>query len=221
MVKMGDSSITEQELFKKVILHELAMKPVLCKFALELLNDIPTYFWTEAASSSGKYHPEFSLGDGGLARHSLMTYRWLMSLLEANEIDLGEYVPGMIVAALFHDCCKRGLPDSIGVEHTKHEHPLLSAKFIVDRAEQFANDNKEFIEMTADDEDSFKSDIAIVASCIESHMGRWNTSNHSDIILPKPKTSIQYMVHMADYCASRKFTEFDEGFFANVCKLEN
>ena len=220
MVKIGDISITERELFKKVILHELAMKPVLCKFALELLNDIPKWFWVESASGSGKYHPEYAAGDGGLARHSLMTYRWLMSLMEANEIDLSEYLPAMIFATLFHDCGKRG-SDDIPAPSMIFEHPLIAAKIVIDNAEKFVKDNKEFIEMTADDEESFKSDIAVAVSCIESHMGRWNTNKDSDVTLPKPKTSLQYMVHMADYCASRKFTEFDEGFFAKICRLEN
>ena len=37
----------------------------------KILNSLPEYFWKVAASSTGKYHPEFSLGEGGLVRHYL------------------------------------------------------------------------------------------------------------------------------------------------------
>ena len=83
----------------------------------------------------------------------------------------------------------------------------------MDKADAFVKDNKEFIESTADDEESFKHDIAAAASCIETHMGKWNTSKHSEVVLPRPKTAIQYMVHLADYIASRKCTKFDVDAF--------
>ena len=200
-------------LFRDVIKEEFGpMKPVLCKFALELVDSVPDYFWTDASSSSGLHHPSFGLGVGGLARHSLMTYRWLKLLLEANEQDMSEFVPGMALAALFHDCCKRGMPGDIDTEHTKFEHPFFSAKFVLDKAEKFAKDNKDFIDKTVEDEDIFKKDIAVAVSAIETHMGRWNTSKDSQVVLPKPKTAIQYMVHLADYIASRKCTTWDVTF---------
>lgn len=206
--------MNEKEIFKKVIRDEFGpTKPVLCKFALELLEEIPEWFWTEPASSTGKHHPEHDLGEGGLARHSLMVYRWLKMLLEANEQDLSDFVPGMCFAALFHDCCKRGIPGTPLAEHTLFEHPILAAKFVLDRAEKFAKENKDFIDKTADDEESFKHDVAVAISAIETHMGKFNTSKHSEVVLPKPKTPIQFMVHLADYCASRKCTRFDNEFF--------
>jgi hypothetical protein len=202
-----------KELFRDVIKEEFGpMKPILCKFALELVDEVPAYFWTEAASASGLHHPSFGLGEGGLARHSLMVYRWLKILMEANEQDMSEFMPGMVLASLFHDCCKRGMPDNIDLEHTKFEHPFLSAKFVLDKAERFAKDNKDFIDMTSEDEDIFKKDIAVAVSAIETHMGKWNASKDSQVVLPKPKTAIQYMVHLADYIASRKCTTWDVTF---------
>lgn len=215
MVKLDDGTeVTENELFRKVILTELGpMKPALCKFSLELLDALSDWFWIEPASSTGMHHPEHDLGDGGLARHSLMVYRWLKMLLEANDQDMGDFVPGMVVACLFHDCCKRGVPGNELSEHTLFEHPVLAAKFVLDNAEKFVKENKDFIEGTADDEESFKHDIAVAVSCIETHMGKWNRSEHSDVVLPKPKTAIQFMVHLADYIASRKCTTFDTHAF--------
>lgn len=35
-----------------------------------LIEMLPDYFFHEAASSTGKYHPKYALGDGGLLRHT-------------------------------------------------------------------------------------------------------------------------------------------------------
>lgn len=218
MITVGNNEISEMELFKQVILHDIAPRSAsLCKFALYLLDSVPSYFWVESASASGKTHPIHDLGDGGLARHSLMVYRWLKSLLEGSPIDLNEHVSAMVIASLFHDCCKRGLPNQPMSEHTLFEHPLLSAKFIMDKSIEFLDKNKEFIESTSEDEDWFKEQVAMIASCVQSHMGKWNTSKWSpDIVLPIPKNPMQYLVHLADYCASRKFTMFDVTFFNDI-----
>ncbi len=207
----------EKELFKKVIVEELGVNaPALCKFAQEFMDEIPYYFWKEGASSTGKHHPEYSLGDGGLARHSLMVYRWLKMLLEANEQDMKDFIPGMVFATLFHDCCKRGFPDNVDLEHTKFEHPILAAKFVLDKSQEFVKNNKQFLdEISIEDEEAFKHNIAVAVSCIETHMGRFNTSQFCEVKLPKPTSPIQYMVHLADYIASRKCTTFDYSFFCD------
>ena len=216
MVKLTDGSeISEKDLFRRIVLEELGISsPALCKFSQELIEAIPGYFWKEPASATGKHHPEYSLGEGGLARHSIMTYHWLKTLMVDCDQDLSEFAPGMVVAALFHDCCKRGLPENIDLEHTAFEHPLLAAKFVLDMAEKFVEKNKEFLETVIEDEDAFKRNIAVAVSCIETHMGKWTTSKHSEFVLPKPKTTVQYIVHLADYISSRKCTTFDARYFS-------
>ena len=42
-----------------------------------ILDLLPDYFYTMPASTSGKYHPHFSLGDGGLVRHIKVACRIL------------------------------------------------------------------------------------------------------------------------------------------------
>ena len=37
---------------------------------VEMLKLLPDYFYKVEASSSGKYHPAFALGEGGLVRHT-------------------------------------------------------------------------------------------------------------------------------------------------------
>lgn len=217
MVEFSDGRIvSEKDIFKKIAIVELApMNAVLCKFAQDLIEEVPSYFWSVGASSTGKYHPEFSQGDGGLARHSLMTYRWLKNMIITNPADIDDFAPSMVVASLFHDCCKRGNQNDPS-EHTVHEHPILAAKFILDKAEKFVKENKDFIELTSEDEDSFKKEIGMIVLCVESHMGKWNTSKHSTIQLPKPTNPIQYMVHLADYISSKKYTSFDYEYFADL-----
>lgn len=215
--------VSEKEVMKMVILYEIAPRsPVLCKFALELMDNVPSYFWYESASGSGNTHPLHDLGEGGLVRHSLMTYRWLKALIDGSIVDLYEYVPAMVIATLFHDCCKKGHPNQQPSEHTLFEHPFLSAKFIIDRSQEFLKNNKDFIESTSEDEEYFKEQVAVIASCIQSHMGRWNTNKSSnEIVLPLPKNNMQYMVHLADYCSSRKFTTFDLTFFNDIFNQTN
>lgn len=40
-------------------------------------------------------------------------------------------------------------------------------------------------------------------------MGKWNTNNYSDVVLPLPLTLTQKLVHMCDYLASRKQINFN------------
>ena len=51
-----------------------------------------------------------------------------------------------------------------------------------------------------------------MVNAIATHMGEWNKSSYSEIVLPKPKTKFQIFIHICDYLASRKFIniEFDE-----------
>ena len=44
-----------------------------------LVELIPEYFFIEAASSTGKYHPSFSQGVGGLLRHTKVAVRFDIS----------------------------------------------------------------------------------------------------------------------------------------------
>ena len=54
--------------------------------AEKLVELLPDYFFKVAASSTGKYHPLFSLGDGGLVRHTKAAIRIAKELLDNNSI---------------------------------------------------------------------------------------------------------------------------------------
>ena len=47
-------------------------------------NYVPDYFWEIGASSSGKYHPQFSQGKGGLVRHTKAVVLFAEELLRMS-----------------------------------------------------------------------------------------------------------------------------------------
>ena len=50
----------------------------------EMIKTVPEYWYHVGASSTGKYHPEYSLGEGGLMRHTVALVRILNYMLEAR-----------------------------------------------------------------------------------------------------------------------------------------
>ena len=158
-----------------------------------LISNLPDYFFEVAASSTGKYHPEFSLGDGGLLRHTKAAVKIAYELL--NDPCIGDKYTErekdlMIIALTLHDGIKHGIPEE---KYTRADHPTLASKYV--------KDNKEFLKMD-------NNDIEFICSVIESHMGPWNTHPYTkEEILPIPKDKYQNFVHMCDYFASRKFLD--------------
>lgn len=162
------------------------------EFARVLVEGLPNYIWEVGASSTGKYHPAYSLGLGGLMRHSIAVVRFLNYFFEleqyntkftSREMDL------MRVAGLVHDGRKSGeQADYERSKFTKFDHPLQMANVIRSFDGQYLNHDE----------------IEFMAHCIESHMGQWSTDRKSSTVLPKPMDEYQHFVHLADYLASRK-----------------
>lgn len=162
------------------------------EFAKVLVDGLPAYIWEVGASSTGKYHPAYSLGLGGLMRHQIAVVRFLNYFFEleqystkftSREMDL------MRVAGLVHDGRKSGeQSDYQRSKFTKFDHPIQMANVIRSYDGQYlSHDELEFM-----------------AHCIESHMGQWSTDRKSSVVLPKPLDDYQHFVHLADYLASRK-----------------
>ena len=170
------------------------------EFAKVILNDAPDYFFEVAASSTGRYHPKYALGSAGLMRHTkavirfynhIMTIEQNKSMFTEREIDLGR------IACLAHDIQKSGTQEYYTEKSNNGEntvftvfnHPLLSAKYVMSYKGKYLSEEE----------------LKFVALATGSHMGEWNTNKHEpDIVLPKPKTEMQKIVHLADYLASRK-----------------
>lgn len=157
-----------------------------------IISLLPDYFFEVPASSTGKYHPAFSLGNGGLVRHTKVAVRIAIELLNNNSIFAGftsDEKDLIIMAILVHDGLKSGLEKS---EYTKFEHPMLVSNYIKDNIDKLSLNEKE---------------LNLLTSMIESHMGEWNTNPYSNIVLPKPITKYQKFVHMCDFLSSRKFLD--------------
>ena len=165
--------------------------------AMYLIDSLPDYFFEIPAASTGKYHPAYAQGDGGLVRHTKaavkMAYELLADPAIGNKYTLDEQ-DLMIIGLMLHDGLKLGKERN---KYTKFDHPLLVGEFI---KENRANLN------FSDDEIKFLSDV------IASHMGPWTKDYDGNEVLPYPKTKYQNFVHMCDYLASRKFinVNFDD-----------
>ena len=178
-----------QERFVEPILNTFKNEDIK-SFAIELLNGLPDYIWHVGASSTGKYHPEYSLGDGGLMRHQVAVVRFLNFFFELEQYSSGftdREMDLMRVAALVHDGRKSGeQEDYEKSKYTKFDHPILMANVVR------ATDGLEVAERE------------FIAHCIESHMGQWNVDKKTKFELQKPHDDYQRFVHLADYLASRK-----------------
>jgi len=166
------------------------------EFAEELIKDIPDYFWHVPASSTGKYHPAYALGEGGLVRHTIALCKLLNFTFEidcmgsswtSREKDM------MRIAGMMHDTRKSGSQEEYEKsKYTKFEHPLLAASAVKEHCGCGIIPDTE---------------IETIAKAIESHMGQFNTSDRSKITLPLPSNKYQKIIHWADYLASRKDIE--------------
>lgn len=168
------------------------------KESLKLIVDqLPDYFFYEAASSTGKYHLKYALGDGGLLRHSKAATKIGLELLN-NPLIGSKYSPRekdmLLLSLLVHDGLKRGLTEE---KYTRVDHPILMANFILDNYQTFKLNLE---------------DAKFISDVIKTHMGPYNTDFNGNVVLETPKNKYQSFVHMCDYLASRKCLEvpFDE-----------
>lgn len=145
-----------------------------------LVNEVPDYFFVVPASSSGKYHPSFSQGQGGLLRHTKMVVEILFQLKPLYD-KFDNIYDSLIAAAIIHDTFKHGWIDK---GHTVKNHEEMAA-------EKW----KKFVEYKILDKE-----YSIVYHAVRGHMGQWGV-DYEDY---KNVEHIQ-LVHLADYITSRKF----------------
>lgn len=167
------------------------------KSLIYMINKLPDYFFMVEASSTGKYHPDYALGEGGLLRHTKAAVRIGYELLlnpaigdkyTDNEKDL------MLMGLILHDGLKKGKEEA---RYTLFNHPILMANYIEEEKDNLSINDQE---------------RKLVMDVIKTHMGPWTTDYEGNEVLEKPKTKYQNFVHMCDYLASRKciLVPFDE-----------
>lgn len=158
-----------------------------------LLENADEYFFHEAASSTGKYHPQYALGEGGLARHSIAVAIILNDMLRTDCYQFTDKEKDLLVcAAIVHDIKKYGN----GGRYTVKEHPDIASQYVID-TQKLNNIISE-------------SDAKFMADAIKTHMGQWGAE--------PPSTDAQKLVHMADCLSSRKYIEvkFDHPDVVNI-----
>ena len=157
-----------------------------------MVNLLPDYFFTVPASSTGKYHPSYSLGEGGLVRHVKAAARIAYELYGTSSVT-GIFNDSekdlMIFAIILHDGLKSGI---VHEQYTRFDHPILMSNYI--------KENKDKLTLT-------DNEIEFICSAIASHMGEWNRDKNGVEVLPLPKNKYQKFVHMCDFLASRKCLE--------------
>lgn len=146
---------------------------------------VPDYFWEIGASSSGKYHPAFSQGVGGLVRHTKAVVMFAEELLRMSSYAYmkDEYKDYVIVACIIHDTCKYGKTEYNKDEYSNH-----------------AKNASSLFQEYCIEHDYFPSEFLLNA--VVAHMGQW-TEDKED----RPFTSVDRCVHLADYMASRNFID--------------
>ena len=146
----------------------------------------PNYFWTDGASSSGKYHPQFSQGMGGLVRHTKAVVMFAEELLRMSSYAYmrEEYKDYVIAACIIHDTAKYGIDEFDKAEYKNHARNASKA---------FAGWCEQVFDFTPH---------YLLLNAVESHMGQWSTERED-----RPFTSVDRCVHMADYMASRNFID--------------
>lgn len=148
---------------------------------------VPKYFFEVPASSTGKYHPHFDCGDGGLVRHVSMAIEVAIELSRLNEYSCDNEISMDIVIAalLLHDSFKNGHLDTC---YTVDSHPTIAA----DEIQRYYNYNQS----------KYANELGTkyipqICEAIYQHMGQWYRE--------QPESRTARLVAMADYISSRKF----------------
>ena len=154
-----------------------------------LVESVPDYFWTDGASASGKFHPQFAQGEGGLVRHTKAVVMFAEELLRMSSYAYmkEEYKDYVIAACLIHDTQKYGIGEFNKAEYKNH---AKNASIAFD----------DWCQMECGIVPHF-----LLLNAIESHMGQWSTDRED-----RPFTSVDRCVHMADYMASRNFIDIPQ-----------
>lgn len=144
-----------------------------------LMKRVPDYFARIPASASGKYHPEYSQGYGGLIRHTLAAAAIGKDISQLAYLRLSPGDQDLIYSALLlHDTFKQGRFES---GTTERAHPNIAAQEILAYGKEVGEEKIS----------------QLIAGLVVSHMGEWGNQ--------KPGNRGQFLVHLADYLASRKY----------------
>ncbi len=190
-----------------IFTHELSLikNDKIMQFVIDVFDKLcPDYFWTCPCSTSGKYHPQVSLGLSGLVRHTKLAVWWGIELLKAigRSPELRNIPPihlqnEVIATLLLHDMIKngrglnaQGRPLEKGVTGT---HGVTLAEKLRDGL--------------IDGTFHLGFEHRRILMGIAMHMGIWTTKVYITADEPKGWEKFIDLIHLADYCASCKVDE--------------
>lgn len=188
---MNKSGIFQEQL-KTFETEDIKQFTVLC------LEELPEYFFSVPASSTGRHHNAVDCLECGLVFHTKAAFTILNYILEIEKLNPVYKFSSrerdlMRCAILLHDGFKQGTQEEYNSteEHsTQFLHPLFAAKFVLGHKDCGVINRKE---------------ISKISSLIASHMGTWNEREDTpDVRLPIPVLPEEKVVHLADYLASRE-----------------
>ena len=177
-----------------------------CRDMIELIGDD---IFTMPSSTSLKYHNATQCQPHGQLYHILMfaeIMNYMLGLkyikenvcMDPTQRDLMRCTP------IFHDALKCG---TNGSKYTVHEHPMLAG---------------EWVRTTTVEHDIPQKMKDWLAKLCESHSGEWTTSKKSAVVLPEPRTTCEFMVHLSDYLSSRANIDmiYDDDVIAAIEGIE-
>ena len=145
------------------------------------------WFWTSKASASGKFHPDFTKSEGGLVKHTRAVAMFCYELLRLSTYSYmkDEYKDYAIIACLLHDTCKYGEGNEEDKSAYANHGAIAALRVQKIWFDFFGKEAPELLTMA-----------------IRSHMGQWVTDKED-----RPFTTLDRLVHLADYIASRPFID--------------
>lgn len=144
--------------------------------------------YEKPASSTGKHHPPFALGEGGLVRHVKAVVIVLTAIQEARpSLDWD----CLYAAAVLHDMWKY----STSSRWTTKDHAKRAA------------DEIDFKATHIEDPD-LKARVFFIADIVRGHMGRFDNPEFDDIADTLPEEIP--ILHYADIIVSRQWYRYEE-----------
>lgn len=156
------------------------------EFVKMTLDEVDPIHRIKPASSTGKYHPKYAAGEGGLIRHIKVTVRNVIELIRATPAVESEK-DELIAAAILHDMWK--YPEGRDHEFTAFDHPALGGQWCKDHG------------------------FDTIGRLIASHQGIWTTSRQMPgFENEQPRKFDEWILHYSDLMASRAYLacDFDE-----------
>lgn len=169
-------------------------------FVLDMFKNFTSdYFWDGAASSSGIHHPKISNKKHGLVLHTKLAVWWGRKLFESMSHVCETFSLDVVIAALLlHDLQKFGATLNDDGTPSLNDYAGSHGIVLSEHLEIFLKYDTKYSDI--------QDEIGRIILAIALHMGRWTNMSldvgWSDRIVGEGTES--QIVHMADYCASRK-----------------